>query len=136
MSAATFVEVILPLATPKTYTYALPFDKVDLLSRGQRVVVQFGKRKFYTGIVFEIHQRKPLDYQAKLIEDIVEEEVLVNERQLAFWQWVSDYYLCTLGEVMAAALPSALKLGSESSFVFVENEDLDWSALNDEEFLL
>ncbi|MCB9257551.1 MAG: primosomal protein N' [Chitinophagales bacterium] len=136
MSAASFVEVILPLATPKTYTYALPFDKVDLVKRGQRVVVQFGKRKFYTGIVFEIHQRKPLDYQAKLIEDIVEQEVLVNEQQLAFWQWMSEYYLCTLGEVLAAALPSALKLGSESSFVFVENEDLDWSMLNDEEFLL
>lgn len=136
MSQATFVEVILPLATPKTYTYALPFDKVAEVKVGQRVIVQFGKRKIYAGIIFEIHHRKPLDYQAKLIEDLVSEEVVVNAQQLALWQWISSYYLCTLGEVMAAALPSALKLSSETFFVYLENEDFDWAELDNEAFLL
>ena len=136
MSTATFVDVVLPLATPKPYTYAVPFDLVDKVKKGHRVIVQFGKRRMYSAIVLEVHQRKPLDYNAKLIEEIAEEEVIVNEKQLQLWQWISDYYLCTLGEVMSASLPSALKLSSESKFVYLENPDFDWSELGDEEYLL
>ncbi|MFT5306163.1 MAG: primosomal protein N' (replication factor Y) [Chitinophagales bacterium] len=136
MSTATFVEVILPLATPKPYTYALPFDLADKVKKGHRVIVQFGKRRMYSAIVLEVHHRAPQDYKAKLIEELAEEEVIVNEHQLKLWQWISTYYLCTLGEVMSAALPSALKLSSESKFIFVENPDFDWKELTDEEYLL
>lgn len=136
MSQATFVEVILPLATPLTYTYALPFELAEQVKVGHRVIVQFGKRRIYSAIVCEIHHRKPADYQAKLIEEIADEEIIVNQFQLKLWKWISQYYMCTLGEVMAAALPSALKLGSESKFIFIENPDFDWKELNDEEFTL
>lgn len=136
MSQATFVEVILPLATPKPYTYAVPFDLADKVRKGHRVIVQFGKRRMYSAVVLEVHHRKPQDYQAKLIEEIAEEEVIVNEKQLHLWQWISEYYLCTLGEVMSAALPSALKLSSESKFIYVENPDANWSELADDEYIL
>ena len=124
MSLATFVEVVLPLATPKPYTYAVPFELAEQVKVGHRVIVQFGKRKIYAGIVIEIHHRKPSDYQAKLIEEIADADILVNTKQLKLWNWMSDYYLCTQGDVMNAALPSALKLSSETKFIYIENEDL------------
>jgi primosomal protein N' (replication factor Y) len=136
MSLATFVEVVLPLATPKPYTYAVPFELAEQVKVGHRVIVQFGKRKIYAGIVIEIHHRKPSDYQAKLIEEIADADILVNTKQLKLWNWMSDYYLCTQGDVMNAALPSALKLSSETKFIYIENEDLEWENLSDDEFLL
>lgn len=136
MSKATFVEIILPIATPNTYTYGVPFEYIDIIKKGQRVIVQFGKRKIYAGIVYEIHHRKPNDYTAKPIEEIADTEILVNEQQFKLWQWISQYYMCTLGEVMNAALPSALKLSSESRFIYIENPTFKWSELTDEEFLL
>jgi len=136
MSQATFIEVILPLATPLTYTYAVPFELVEQIKVGHRVIVQFGKRRIYSAIVYEIHHRKPADYQAKLIEEIADDEIIVNQYQLKLWKWISEYYMCTLGEVMTAALPSALKLSSESKFIYVENPELDWKDLTDDEFTL
>jgi primosomal protein N' (replication factor Y) len=136
MSLATFVEVVLPLATPKPYTYAVPFELAEKVKIGHRVIVQFGKRKIYAGVVIEIHHRKPTDYQAKLIEEIADEAPIVNHKQLKLWAWMSGYYLCTLGDVMNASLPSALKLSSETKFIYIENEDFDWKSLSDDEFLL
>ncbi|MEZ4915993.1 MAG: primosomal protein N' [Chitinophagales bacterium] len=136
MSQATFVEVILPLATPNTYTYGVPFDLVEHIKKGHRVIVQFGKRKIYSGIVYEIHHRKPTDYIAKPIEEIADSQILVNEKQFKLWEWISTYYMCTLGEVMNAALPSALKLSSETKFIYIDNPHFDRNELNDEEFLL
>ena len=136
MNQATFVEVVLPLATPKPYTYGLPFELADKVRPGHRVIVQFGRRRIYSAIVLEVHHRKPMDYQAKLIEDLADEEVIVNKQQIDLWRWMSDYYLCTLGDVMSAALPSALKLSSESKFLYLENEDFDWNDLTSDEFLL
>jgi len=136
MNKATFVDVILPLAAPKPYTYAVPFDLVEQVRVGQRVIVQFGRRRMYAAIVWKIHQQAPQDYQAKLIDEIAESEPIVNAQQLRIWQWISEYYMCTLGEVMAAALPSAFKLSSESVFIYLENPDLDWEKLSDDEYLL
>lgn len=136
MSQATFVEVILPLATPNTYTYGVPFDLAEHIKKGHRVIVQFGKRKIYSGIVYEIHHRKPTDYIAKPIEEIADNQILVNEQQFKLWEWISTYYMCTLGEVMNAALPSALKLSSETKFIYIDNPNFDRNELNDEEFLL
>lgn len=136
MSKATFVEVILPIATPNTYTYGVPFELADSIKRGQRVIVQFGKRKMYSGIVYEVHHNKPIDYIAKPIDELVEYEILVNEQQFKLWEWISQYYMCTLGEVMNASLPSALKLSSETKFVFINNPDFDWNQLSEDESLL
>lgn len=134
-SAVTYVDVLLPLALPQRYTYAVPFDLVPFLSVGQRVMVQFGKNKYYTAIVCELHHRKPV-IEAKLIESIADEFPIVTEKQLEFWKWLADYYLCTEGEVMNAALPSGFKLSSETNIVFNESYEGDYDSLSNDEFLI
>ena len=134
-SLVTYVDVILPLALPRLYTYAVPIDWVEFVKVGQRVIVQFGKNKFYSAIVQRIHNQKPA-VDAKLIESIAEEDAIVTDTQLKFWKWMSDYYMCTEGEVMNAALPSGLKLSSETKIRYNENYDGDFETLNEEEFLI
>lgn len=136
MSKATFIEVILPLAIPNTYTYAVPFEWHDQLAIGKRVLVQFGKRKFYTALIVEIHHRQPQDYQAKLIDEILDDKILVTSQQLNLWKWISAYYACTLGEVYTIALPSAFKLSSETIFIALEPESFDFNQLSAEALTL
>ncbi len=109
-----FADVIIPLAVPSSYTYRVPADWNKEVMEGKRVLVQFGKAKIYTAIICKIHDRAPTLYQAKYLEALLDEEPVVGERQLSFWEWLSDYYMVHPGEVMNAALPSALKLSSES----------------------
>lgn len=134
-SRVTYIDVILPLALPQAYTYAVPIDWVEFIKVGQRVIVQFGKNRFYSAIVKTIHHNKPL-VEAKLIETIAEEEPIVTETQLAFWKWMADYYLCTEGEVMKAALPSGLKLSSETKIRYNETYDGDFESLSNDEFTI
>ncbi|MDB5283391.1 MAG: primosomal protein [Bacteroidota bacterium] len=134
-SLVTYVDVILPLPLPQAFTYAVPVDWVDFVKIGQRVIVQFGKNKFYSAIVRSIHHNKPA-FEAKLIETIAEEEAIVTETQLKFWKWMADYYFCTEGEVMKAALPSGLKLSSETKIRYNENYEGDFDSLTEEEFLI
>ncbi len=132
-----FANVILPLALPKLYTYRIRNEHVDEVSVGKRVVVQFGKSKLYTAIVHSISETPPEAYDAKYITDVLDDEPIVHPEQLAFWQWIADYYLCTLGEVMQAALPSALKLASETKIILrADITDEQKSELNDKEFLI
>lgn len=134
-SAVTYIDVLLPLALPQRYTYAVPFDMVEFISVGQRVIVQFGKNKYYTAIVCEIHHRKPA-IEAKLLDSIADEFPIVTKKQLQFWKWLSDYYVCSEGEVMNAALPSGFKLSSETQIVFNEGYDGDYDSLSNDEFLI
>ncbi|HLP20546.1 MAG TPA: primosomal protein N' [Chitinophagales bacterium] len=134
-SVVTYVDVILPLALPQAYTYAVPIDLVSFVKVGQRVIVQFGKNRFYSAIVKTIHNKKPA-VEAKLIETIAEEDAIVTEMQLRFWKWISTYYMCTEGEVMNAALPSGLKLSSETKIRYNESYEGDFETLNDDEFLI
>mgnify|MGYP006194246125 FL=1 len=131
-----FIEVVLPLALPNTFTYRVPNDKASDITVGKRVVVQFGKSKIYTAIIQSISKLAPTQYEAKYILDIVDDEPIVTANQLKLWQWIADYYLCTLGEVMAAALPSALKLASETKIVLNHQFDYDRNLLSDKEFLI
>jgi primosomal protein N' (replication factor Y) len=131
-----FVEVILPLAIAKNYTYRVPFELNDHVVIGKRVVVQFGKSKLYTAIICAISKQAPEKYEAKYIIDILDNEPVVNARQLAFWKWLADYYLCHIGEVMNAALPAALKLASETKIVLNKDFEYDKAALNDKEYLI
>ena len=131
-----FVEVILPLAISKTYTYRVPFEMNMLVQVGKRVVVQFGKSKIYTAIIFKISEIPPSLYEAKYIIDVLDEEPIVNHFQLALWKWISEYYLCFLGEVMQAALPAALKLASETRITLNHSADFDKALLSDKEFLI
>lgn len=131
-----FVEVILPLAISKTYTYRVPFELSDKVHNGKRVVVQFGKSKIYTAIVYRVSDVPPSLYEAKYIIDLLDDEPIVNDYQLKLWTWMSEYYLCYLGEVMQAALPAALKLASETKIILNQSSDTDKSLLSDKEFLV
>ena len=127
-----YIDVILPLPLEGTFTYYT--DKE--LSIGQRVVVQFGVRKLYTGLVQCIHNNKPLGYKTKPLLAILDEAPIVNDVQLKFWQWISDYYMCELGDVMNAALPAYFKLASESSIIIHPEFDGDIDHLSLDEIKL
>lgn len=131
-----FVEVILPLAIAKNYTYRVPFDMNNAVATGKRVVVQFGKSKLYTAIIASISKFAPERYEAKYIIEVLDDKAVVTEKQLQFWNWLAEYYLCNVGEVMNAALPSALKLASETRIVINKDFMIDRSLLNDREFLI
>lgn len=131
-----YVDVILPLAVPKPYTYAVPQEIASRVKRGQRVVVQFAGKKIYSALVYSIHQKPPENYAVKNIESILDDSPIINEKQFAFWDWISEYYMCSLGEVMNAALPSGLKLSSESNLLLNKELPSDFSLLNDDEFLV
>lgn len=126
----TYAEVILPLPLQGTFTYRIPGQFRTTIFAGSRVVVSFGKKKIYTGIVLEVHSCAPEDYQPKELLDVLDDHSIVNEQQLTFFQWMARYYMCSLGEVSNAALPAALKLSSES-FVSINPEidphDIDLS---------
>ncbi len=107
-----FANVVLPLPLPQLFTYLVnPSEPVEI---GMRVIVPFGRRKFYTAIIIEIHQTPPVHYDAKPIHTVLDEYPVINLLQLDFWKWMSDYYQCTLGDVFKAALPSGFKMASET----------------------
>ena len=131
-----FVNVVLPLAISKAYTYRVPHNLANNIAIGKRVVVQFGRNRVYTAIIFSISDKAPIAYEAKYILDVLDEFPIVTAQQLALWEWMSAYYLCTLGEAMQAALPSALKLASETKVSLNPDTEQDKSTLTDKEFLL
>src|ERR1700712_2012081 len=91
-----FVEVILPLAISKNYTYRVPFQLNDAVAIGKRVVVQFGKSKLYTAIIAGISKQAPEKYEAKYLMDVLDDKPVVTIRQLQFWAWLAEYYLCNM----------------------------------------
>jgi len=109
-----FAELLLPVPVPKLFTYRVPNHLSHKVLIGQRAIVQFGDRKILTGIITAIHDHPPRDYEAKYILEILDDFPTVADIQLKLFKWIADYYLCTMGEVMNAALPSGLKLSSES----------------------
>lgn len=109
-----YADVILPLPLQGTYTYAIPLEFKKSVYAGSRVIVQFGKKKFYTAIVFQIYEKEKLSQLVKDIVTVLEEYPIATPLQLKFWEWVAMYYMCSLGDVYRAALPSALKLESET----------------------
>ncbi|HKR07310.1 MAG TPA: primosomal protein N' [Bacteroidia bacterium] len=131
-----FVDVILPLALPHLYTYYVPDEFSSLISPGKRVAVQFGKQKMYSALIRKIHNNKPDVYEAKPIASVLDPFPIVNEKQFELWDWISDYYMCTLGEIMTAALPSAFKLESETKVLFNPVFEKDFSNLEEKEFLV
>ena len=109
-----FVDVILPLPLQASFTYALPPEMDGQVQIGCRVVVSFGRKKFYTGIVRNVHYLKPQEYEVKEVSAVLDEHPILVPLQFQFWEWLADYYLCTQGDVYKAALPSGLKLESET----------------------
>lgn len=120
-----YADVILPLPLQGTYTYAIPLEFKKSVYAGSRVIVQFGKKKFYTAIVFQIYEKEKLSQPVKDIVTVLEEYPIATPLQLKFWEWVAIYYMCSLGDVYRAALPSALKLESETHVLL--NADFETS---------
>ena len=135
MKLIHFIDVILPIPITKAFTYRITEAEADFLKVGMRVAVEFGKSKIYTGLVYKLHNTPPVAYEAKEIFQILDETSLITDVQLKHWEWISTYYMCSLGEVMRAALPSAFLLESET--IIILNEVLeDESDLTDDEFLI
>jgi primosomal protein N' (replication factor Y) (superfamily II helicase) len=113
-----YAQVILPLAVEGFYTYLVPEALQKRIRPGSRILVSFGKKRIYSAIVHSLQKEPPEGFQPKTILDILDDFVLVGNQQLALWEWISAYYMCTPGEVMRAALPSGLRLESESRVRF------------------
>ena len=113
-----YVDVIVPLPIASQYTYSLPSDLEESVQEGCRVVVSFGRKKFYTAIVTRVHYVAPDGYETKDIEEVLDTSPVLLPRQFLFWEWLSSYYLCTLGDVYKAAMPSGMKIESETVVVY------------------
>ena len=109
-----YVDVILPLPLPRSFTYSLPEDGMEDIQPGCRVVVPFGRKKYYTAIVCNVYYCPPEGYEVKEITTVLDTSPVLLPFQFKFWEWLADYYLCTQGDVYKAALPSGLKLESET----------------------
>ncbi|MDX1350904.1 MAG: primosomal protein N' [Putridiphycobacter sp.] len=131
-----FVDVILPLSIPNTYTYRVPFELNNIIAIGKRVIVPLGKSKFYTGIVKKLHETVPTNYQVKYIETILDDAPIVTNKQLELWDWLSSYYMADIGDVMNAALPSNFKLASETIICLHPEYNAAHNNLTDREFLI
>src|SRR5690606_8046663 len=131
-----FAEIILPLALPGTFTYEISPVDVPYLKVGQRVSVPFGSNKLYTGIVHSLHNQKPELYKTKMIDTILDTEPLVTEIQIKFWEWMANYYLCSLGDVYRNAFPTALKWESETFVKFIGTIEQIQEHLAEEEWMV
>lgn len=117
-SLSLYADVILPLPVAGCFTYTIPPDLTNMVLPGCRVIVQFGTKKFYSGLVREVHNREPESYKAKYIEYLLDTQPVIPVECIEFWDWIAGYYHCTIGEVLKAALPSGLKLESETRIIY------------------
>jgi len=131
-----FIDVILPIPLKQSFTYSVNKDEAAFLKQGMRVAVPFGKSKIYTGIVYNIYKDRPPAYETKDIDQILDETPIITSIQIKHWEWISSYYMCTLGEVIRAALPSAFLLESETIVSLSTEIISDESIFSDEEFLV
>lgn len=136
MRITHFADVLLPLPLLSLFTYRIPYDMEALVSFGKRVIVPFGRSKLYSAIVIRVHEEAPQQVTPKYILDVIDSRPIISEPQFELWQWIAHYYLCTLGEVMTAALPAALKLASETKIRLHPHFDGDVSVLNTNELCI
>lgn len=134
-----FIDVIVPLSVANKFTYRVPESLNQDVEVGKRVIVQFGKSKFYTGIVYQIHNNPPKDYAAKYIDAVLDENPIITSKQLQMWDWMAQYYLCNPGDILNAALPSGLKLNSTSHIILNPNfalDEVDYDYFTEKEHLI
>ena len=130
-----FVEVILPLSLTKTLTYEVSEAEYNYIKIGMRIAVPI-KNKVYTALAINLHQNRPILYDAKEIHQILDEKPIVNEIQIAHWQWIASYYMCAIGDVYRGAMPSALLLESETIISQKNDNFVDETQLSDDEYLV
>jgi len=131
-----FADVLVPVALPVTYTWIVPADLQSTVQVGSRVEVSLGKKKRYTGLVVQLHNTANTSHRLKSILQVLDNKPLVSVQQIQLWQWLANYYLCTEGEVMAAALPAHFRLSSDTTLLYNTTAGDDFSQLNDDEYLV
>jgi len=134
-----FIDLILPVPVGRYFTYCLPSKFNDKIKVGQRAIVPFGSRKIITGIVANVHSNAPKDFEIKFISELLDDNETITEFQFRLFEWIADYYMCTLGEVLNAALPNGLKLSSESIIQInpsLNQEESAYSFSDNEKLLL
>ena len=130
-----YIDVILPLPINQKFTYQISNEYFSKIQVGCRVAVPFGRTKVYAGIVYNFHSIEP-EYEVKYILEVLDETPIVSASHINFWQWMADYYMCSLGEVFNAALPSSFKLANETFVILHPEWNKDSSTLNDNEYLI
>src|SRR5215469_5190655 len=130
-----YADVIIPLALPRNYTWSVPEKWMGQVREGCRVEVELRNKK-YAGIVRRLHEERPAAFEPKPIGNLLDTEPIVHPGQLKLWEWIAGYYLCSEGEVMAAALPAHFKLSSETIIVFNEEAGEDLTFLDNDEFVV
>src|ERR1700744_1076602 len=130
-----YAEVIIPLAVPRNYTWSVPEQWRASIQPGCRVEVELRNKK-YAGIVKRLHEDKPAAFEPKPIGNVLDAEPILHPAQLKLWEWIAGYYLCSEGEVMAAALPAHFRLNSETILTFNEETGDDFTHLDNDEFLV
>ncbi|WP_130734980.1 primosomal protein N' [Flavobacterium sp. J27] len=131
-----FIDVILPIAVKKTFTYEVSETEFNYIEIGMRIAVPFGKNKIYTSLVVSKNNKQPSLYTAKEIESILDEKPIVNHFQINHWQWIADYYMCSFGEVFKSALPSGFILERETIISVKKDSKINVLDLKDDEFLI
>ena len=131
-----FIEVVLPLAVSKTFTYQVSEAEFHYIQIGMRVAVPFGKTKIYTALVLDKNNTPPQLYEAKEIHQILDESPVVNSFQIEHWKWIASYYMCSLGEVFRSALPAGYILESETIISAKKHSEIDSNDLKDDEYLI
>ncbi|MBP1164923.1 primosomal protein N' (replication factor Y) [Chryseobacterium sp. PvR013] len=125
-----YAQIVLPLNLKGSFTYKVPEEMMSEIQPGMRVLVPFGGKKIYTGIVFELHDNAPENFVAKEVISMLDDKPIMPQEQIDFWNWLSEYYMCSLGEIYRFSFPSSLKLESETYLklkpgVVVDFENLD-----------
>lgn len=129
-----FVDVILPVPINNAFTYRVPFEMNGHIKVGVRVVVPFGRSKLQTGIIVRVHEEVPEGYQSKYVEAVLDDAPIITGKQFKLWNWISEYYMAPLGDVMNAALPSNFKLGSETKVLLHPEYEGNLDHLTDREY--
>ncbi len=142
MSKDYFVDLILPVPIRQLFTYRVPEALLEECVPGKRAVVQFGKKKVYSAVIKNIHQNRPVAHATKDILSIIDDESIIDNEQFKFWDWMADYYMCSLGDVYKAALPAGLRLESNTNisynnaFFETDDEPSDWKFTPKETIIL
>lgn len=131
-----YAQIVLPLNLKGSFTYKVPEELLSEIQVGMRVLVPFGGKKIYTGIVFELHDNAPENFVAKEVISILDDKPIVPKEQISFWKWLSEYYLSGLGEIYRFAFPSSLKLESETYLKLKPNVTIDFENLDVNEMYL
>ena len=131
-----YIDVLLPFSLKNFYTYRISEKEFKFIETGFRVLVPFGGKKIFTAIVIKKHKNNPDSYDPKEIFAFQDDLPIVDKNQLLFWEWMSNYYQCSMGNILKASIPSSFLLTSETLLEKKQNKKIDYKKISDEEILI